>query len=419
MSEIRGKNILIVGYGREGKSVLGYLEKNYKDVNIAIADKNREALSGLKYKTFSENSYLSDIEGFDTVIKSPGIPPDEIFSKAKHLTTLTNIFFEACPGTVIGITGTKGKSTTSSLIAHILGLLKPDVRLIGNVGKPALDYLENATSSTVFVMELSSYQLMDTHFSPHIAVLLPIYEEHLNYHGNFENYWAAKANITKFQGQNDYFVYFTENEICKKVALRSPAKRIGFNKLNLESKLKGSANYINIAAAFTTVKLLSDDEQKILEAIKSFSPLPHRLESVGVFRGIEFVNDSLATIPEATMHALEALGPGVETLIAGGFDRGINFTALGEVLAKSSLKTLILFPDTGERIKNALVAADPQSNIDIFEVETMEKAVELAYENTASGKICLMSPASTSFNLFRDYEDRGNQFKDLVAQLGK
>lgn len=417
MSEITGGKVLIVGFGREGKSTLSYLEKHYPEVKIAIADKNPDATKGLACEVYSGNNYLSEISNYDTVVKSPGIPPDPAFSKAKHLTTLTNIFFESCQGTVIGVTGTKGKSTTSSLIAHILSSTKQDVRLIGNVGKPALDYLADANSETIFVMELSSYQLMDIHYSPHIAILLPVYEEHLNYHGSFEAYWAAKANITKFQSKADYFLYYENNEICQKVALRSPAQRIAFAMLDFKSKLRGAANKINIGAAVTAVKLLVPEEHKISEAVGTFVPLAHRIESIGVHRGIEFINDSLATIPEATIHALEALGQKVTTLIAGGFDRGINFSKLGEVLAKSSLKTLILFPDTGEKIEMALKSADPKSKIKIFKTKDMREAVQAAYDSTRPGEICLMSPASTSYNLFKDYEDRGNQFKKFVLEL--
>lgn len=415
MSEIKGDKILIVGFGIEGKSVLAHLQKNHANLEIAVADKNPEAVKGLKLKTYWGESYLNEIESFDTVIKSPGIPPNKAFKKAKYLTTLTNIFFEACLGQTIGITGTKGKSTTSSLIAHILQSFKKDVRLIGNVGNPALDYLKNSLSETIFVMELSSYQLADIHYSPHIAVVLPVYEEHLNYHGNFEAYWQAKANITKYQNEKDYLIYYRGNEITNKIAQESNARKISFDKVGFESQLLGEANKINVAAAFEVAKLFTNNKKEIEKALKSFKPLPYRLEKVGEFKGITFINDSLATIPEATIHALEALEGKVETLIAGGYDRGIDFTKLGEELSKSSIKTLILFPDTGDKIEKAL----KNNDIKIFKTDNMREAVELSFKHTSKGKAALLSPAATSFNMFKDYKERGDVFRKFVEELGK
>ncbi len=413
MTEIRGDKILVAGFGREGKSAHAYLRKHFPWLEIVIADQNPEALKGIYYRSYSGKNYLKEIDKFDTVIKSPGIPPTEIVKKAKHVTSLTNIFFESCPGKIVGITGTKGKSTTSSLIAHILATSKKDVRLIGNVGNPALDYLEGATSDTVFVMELSSYQLMDVHYSPHVAVLLPIYEEHLNYHGSMKNYVSAKANITKFQSVNDYLLYYEGNDYCKGIASDSSATKVSFRKFIGDTSLPGEANQINTGAAVAVATHFAVPGKKIIAALQSFKPLPHRLENIGVYQGIEFVNDSLATIPEATIHALEAFEGKVETLIAGGFDRGINFLNLGPEITRSGVKTLILFPDTGKKIEQSL----PKNNIKVFHTKSMKQAVKLAYAHTSRGKVCLMSPASTSFNLFKDYEDRGNQFKKYVQTL--
>jgi len=408
MSEIKGKKVLIVGFGREGKSALRFLERYHPEADIFIRDKQ-----------YDGDSYLDEIGDYDTVIKSPGIPPDKRFKKAKHLTTLTDIFFDACPGTVIGITGTKGKSTTATLTAHILKQFRPDVRLVGNVGNPALDYLEHSTRESVFVMELSSFQLTDIHYPPHIAVLLPIYREHLDYHKTFANYISAKANITKFQTSSDYLIYYAENKFCQKIAEKSKAQKKSFYKFAGNTPLAGEANKINSAAAFTAANFLVPDGRAILASMQSFEPLPHRLEKIGVFRRIEFVNDSLATIPEATMHALETLGEGVETLIAGGHDRGINFSKLGKALSRSSVKTLILFPDTGDKIEKALKSVAPRTKIKILKTDKMHEAARFAFENTREGKICLLSPASSSFNLFKDYEARGNAFRQEVEKLAK
>lgn len=424
MTEIRGKKVLIVGFGREGQSVLRYLHKNFRDIKVSVADRNPEALKYVQHlEVFGGEDYLKKIAKFDTVVKSPGIRPSPEFKRAKHITTLTNIFMEAAPGRIIGITGTKGKSTTASLIAHILqnGLIKtikrrkvhPDVRLVGNVGKPALDHLEDSDDKTIFVMEMSSYQLNDIRYSPHIAVLLPIYAEHLNYHGTMKDYVSAKANITKYQSGDDYFLYYRENKYCQEIAKSSKAIKIPFRKFIGDTPLLGEANQINTSAAIFATNLFIKSGKKIYKLIQSFKPLPHRLERVGKYRGIEFVNDSLATIPEATMHALEAMGGKAETLIAGGYDRGIGFSKLGPAIVSSGVKVLILFPDTGKKIEQSL----PKNDLKIFHTDNMKEAVKLAYEHTSKGKTVLMSPASTSFNLFADYEDRGEQFKKYVREL--
>lgn len=379
MSEIRGKSALIVGYGREGKSTEAWLQKHYPKMEISVSD-----------------SQHIPKKAFDMVVRSPGVSPYTL-KVSGFVTTATNIFFSRVKGTTIGITGTKGKSTTSSLIAHILGSIYSDVRLVGNIGSPMLDHLDDATDKTVFVIELSSHQLIDSRYSPHIAVLLDIVPEHLDYYPDFASYKRAKENIFRFQKPGDHLV---RNE-----------KAAG----PFTTKLLGNAQ--NISAAASVARLMHIPETDIARELATFSPLTHRLEFAGEFDGIRFYNDSLATIPQATIHALEALGGNVATLIAGGFDRNLNFSVLGEYLSTHPVKTLILFPDTGEKIKKAI---DLYHGIGTayYGVKTMEEAVKLAYAHTPKGKICLLSPASASYNMFRDYADRGDQFKDWVKRLG-
>ena len=249
-----------------------------------------------------------------------------------------------------------------------------DVGLVGNIGKPALQLLQ----SSIVVYELSSFQLTDLTKSPHIAVITNIYPEHLDWHGSFENYKNAKANIYKYQTEKDILI----------------------------------SNQDSVQSATVIARLFKIPEDKIKKAIKDFKPLPHRLEFVGEVKGIKFYNDSLATNPHATIHGLKILGEDIQTLIAGGFDRGVDYGVLGPEIAKSKIKTLILFPDTGEKIWKAVQKANgPQEK---FDANSMGEAVKLAFEKTSPGKICLLSPASASFNMFTDYEDRGKQFKKEV-----
>ena len=377
MNEIKGSSALIIGYGREGKSVESWLKLHYNTMRIAVSD-----------------STSIPKEAFDTVIRSPGVSPYTLHVSG-HVTTPTNIFFSLVSGRTIGVTGTKGKSTTASLIAHILSAVYPDVRLVGNIGVPMLDELDSSTKDTVFVVELSSHQLSDIRYSPHIAVVLGIVPEHLDYYPDFDSYRRAKENIFRFQKPGDHIV-------------RNGKERVPF-KTNL------LGNEENISAAVSASRLMKVPEEIIRKQLLSFVSLPHRLEYAGEFCGIRFYNDSLSTIPEAAIHALDALGPDVTTLIAGGFDRGLSYEVLGKRLAKSSVRTLILFPDTGEKIWKSI---PKKSLIKKFDVHSMEEAVRIAKVQTPEGKICLLSPASASFNLFRDYVDRGEQFKEWVKRLG-
>lgn len=407
--EIRGKSVLLLGYGREGKSTHQWLKKQYSDVTIGIADKDQGV------------DYLSHLSKYDTVIRSPGVSPylAELVAykeKGGYITSATQIFLSRVRSKTIGITGTKGKSTTSSLIAHILASAYRDVRLVGNIGKPMLDYMSDVTRETLFVAELSSHQLADVTVSPHIAVILGIVPEHLDYYPDLETYRQAKGNIVRFQDKNDIVVVDVQNDSSVSLAKLSKGTQvpITFYEKN-KTELFGNIQNINAAVAVARAMCVSD--AVIQQELLSFHPLPHRLEPVGTYRDISFYNDSLATIPEATMYALTAFGDTVGTLIAGGYNRNLDFSILGRYLAAHPVPTLILFPDTGRKIWESIGVSASDVKTNVFYVQTMEEAVRLAYTHTATGKICLLSPASASYNLFRDYADRGDQFRYWVKKL--
>jgi UDP-N-acetylmuramoylalanine--D-glutamate ligase len=451
--EIKGKSVLILGYGREGKSIHRWLMAHYPGIQVGIADRRvkTELMSGEVYKgatVYNGEGYLFHLHEYDTVVRSPGISPylpevDAFVKKGGHITSATNIFFSLVRGTTIGITGTKGKSTTSSLIAHILSSTYQDVRLAGNIGEPMLDTLDTADERTVFVLELSSHQLFDCRYSPHIAVMLGIVSEHLDYYPNFLSYANAKGNITKHQRPGDYFVYNPLHTFVREIAKSTAAIPVRFgveksaelqayiqrgvvtvNTNDVESPIMNLVdvpllgNVENVLAAVTVAHLMNVPVVSIASAITPFRSLPHRLEYVGEYKGVRFYNDSLATIPQATVHAIEALGPDVVTLLVGGYDRNLDFTELGAYIRSHFIPTLILFPDTGKKIWEAIGDVQSDYTIQKFDVTSMEEAVRLAYKHTPRGKICLLSPASASYNMFKDYEDRGNQFKALVKKLG-
>lgn len=452
MKEIIGSSVLILGYGAEGQDTHRYLHKFYPEVIVGIADQHNIKLpEDLPAQLFLGEDYLKAVENFETVVRSPGIPVLlPILQKAKesgrNITSATNVFFSECPGTIIGITGTKGKSTTASLAHQVLHQSHDDVRLVGNIGEPALHHLESANRRTVFVAELSSYQLEDIHFSPSIAVILAVVPEHLDHHHGFENYASAKGRIIRYQSPNDVVIFNPSHGVTAKLANQSAAQKFCFSlepdatsfcwiergEIYAKGKdeipkpiistdkipLLGEGNLENCMAAITVGILLGVPLEGIRKAITEFQPLEHRLELVGEFQGIKFYDDSIATIPEATIHAIKALEGKVETLILGGFDRGIDYSGLGLFLRqRKEIKTLILFPDTGKKIWQAVCDANPKEKLAInkFEVSSMQEAVAIAFRQTSSGKVCLLSPASASYNLYTNFKERGDEFKRQIS----
>jgi len=427
-----------------------YLHRHYPHLKIGIADQKKvEPEIDSPVKLHLGKNYLQSLQNYGLIIRSPGISlqfPEVQQAKAagKKITSATNIFFSNCPGKIIGVTGTLGKSTTSSLIAAILSEKYQDVQLAGNIGFPMIDHLDKATPKTIFVLELSSFQLEDINYSPHIAVLLNIVPEHLDRHKTFTNYVRAKANIIRCQTRKDFVVFNPEHKILAKIAKKAAAKKVNFslepnkdstcffhqgkifvrkkNKTNIlinrnKVSLLGKGNTENIMAAVSVGLILNVPLPKIKKALSKFNPLEHRIEYLGTCRGIKFYNDSISTVPESAIHALDALDNKVDTLIAGGFDRGLNFSKLAKRLSKTKVKNLILFPTTGKKIWQSIVEQTPaKKRPKKFAVSSMQEAVETAFAVTGKGKICLLSPASASFGLFKDYRERGNLFKKFVLK---
>ncbi len=420
--------VLILGYGREGKSVEQFLKRRLPELKIEMSDQSQG------------KGYLNNLSDYKIVIKSPGISPHipEVAAAQAtgvQFTSSTQLFFEACPGKIIGITGTKGKSTTSSLINHMLDVAQLPHVLLGNIGLPALDQLDHISTNTNVVFELSSHQLMDLTASPHIAVILGMYPEHLDYYADLYEYINAKLNITRFQTKTDTLVYIEKHpEHVQMIKQASPAgTQISLSPEDVkagpwadltpeENPLKGAFNLENEAAAWTVAKHLGIADAVLLKAIKSFKPLAHRLELVGgkAYDGVYFYDDALATLPEATIAAIQALGSQVETILLGGAERKQDFAELGHVVLTSQIKTTILFPVTGERIWQSIQAANTtHRNIQHFNVDNMNEAVRLSYEHTPKGKAVLMSSASPSFGLFKDYVDKAQRFHAAVHKFAQ
>jgi len=441
--DLKNKKIVILGFGREGRDTFNFLRENFPEKEIGIADMldlsslSRESQKIIendqKTATHLGGDYLEKIKDYEVIVKSPGVPPyiiEPYITKRQRVTSQTEIFFKECPGKIIGVTGTKGKSTTVALINKVLKDNGFNSYLVGNIGKPALSFLESATPEDIYVYEMSSHQLIGLKDSPYIAVLLNIFPEHLDYYKDFSEYADAKANITYHQTKKDYLVYDARNKTVKEIAKKSKAQKIAVSSVKLKETnfpLKGKFNLKNIKAAIAVTKLFNVPRKKIIKSIQDFKPLPYRLEYLGTYKGIKFYNDALSTIPEATMAALDALGEDVETILLGGYDRGISFKKLVKKLLKSKIKTLIFFQTTGDIIWRELIKQQESSNpkesiaekYNAFMVQNMKDAVKLSFKYTHKGKICLLSTASPSFGIFRDYREKGDLFKKYVEEYGK
>lgn len=409
------KKILLVGYGIEGKSTETFLKKYVPDAEISITDK----INGL--------DYLANQNNYDLAIKSPGIHKSQL--KIPY-TTATNIFFDNVKGLIIGITGTKGKSTTTALIYHILKkAFGKKVHLLGNIthkltnlGKPLLSAFENDNKNQIYVCELSSFQLDDLKKSPQIAVFTSFFPEHMDFHGSMKKYLDAKTNITKFQTNKDYFIYNSKFKEIKNIAQKTQAKTISINdkKINYKTNLLGEHNISNLKLAVLVARILKINEKIISDAIKTFKPLPHRLENIGVFKDIIFYDDAISTTPESTIAAIKTI-KNIGTIFLGGQDRGYNFEELAKTIIKYRIPNLVFFPDSGKTILKELKSANQELRISysptILKTISMKEAVEFAYKNTKKGEIVLLSNASPSYSLWKNFEEKAEEFSQNVKNL--
>lgn len=401
------KRILILGYGREGKANERFLKQFVPSAQILIGDEKLDP------------SYLDLQSKADLVIKTPIIHKSKV---TIPYTTGTNIFLANLPNRerLIGVTGSKGKSTTSSLIAAMLKAGGKKVELLGNIGRSALDvFCDGIDEDALVVMELSSYQLDDIQFAPHVAVFTSVFPEHLDYHGGFEEYFKAKANITLKQHAGDLFIYHPGYPELDNLATKTEAHAIPFEELSFpveSTKLLGQHNLDNMRGAWSVAKRFGVTPEQAKQAIEEFEPLPHRLTNIGTYKGITFIDDAIATAPEPTILAIETLKT-VDTIFLGGTDRGYQFDELAKTLKKHQVANVVLFPDTGSRIKTAIESVGDYAPT-LLETTDMKAAVEFAYQQTKPGKICLLSTASPSYRLWKDYEEKGNLFTRLVKELG-
>ena len=449
---ISGKKVLILGFGREGKSTFQLIRNYFPEFFLTIADLDKSILlknnfleNDIYFDTILGEDYLNCIPQFDVVIKSPGISLSTIdieFDPDK-ITSQTDLFLRKYHKQVIGITGTKGKSTTSSLTFEILKSNSENTLLVGNIGIPPFDVIDKINESTKIVCELSSHQLEYITVAPRVSILLNLFQEHLDHYKSYLDYQKAKINILKYQSKDDFFIFHEDDVLIQgflnngdfksqnfsysdtsqvlngcflkgnKIIYRNGSEEIEVFDKEQKVFLKGDHNYLNIMAAINAAILNEIPINKIVNSIKEFKGLPHRIEFVGNYDGIDFYNDSISTIPEATIQAVRTL-KNVSTLILGGHDRGIDYTLLIDFINESKIQNFIFIAEAGLRILDNLKAKGIDSP-NFFYVDTMEEAVSIAKSKTEKNKICLLSPAAASYGMFKNFEERGEVFKKLVV----
>jgi UDP-N-acetylmuramoylalanine--D-glutamate ligase len=424
--------IAIAGYGLEGESNYRYYASDATN-QIAIADEKKTAVElpkGVEVIT-GPNAFLK-LQDFDLVVRTAGLAPRKIKTNGK-IWSATNEFFAKCPAMIIGVTGSKGKGTTASLIAGILKEAGKKVWLVGNIGKASLDILGEIDSDDIVIFELSSFQLWDIEKSPHIAVVLFIEQEHLDVHASMEEYVSAKANITKYQTKEDYLIYNKSNQYATGIARSSSAKAIGYtdeetahvkdgnfyyneqkicsiNSLNII----GMHNLDNACAAIDAVWPVTNDIPAIERGLRDFKGLPHRLQFVREVDGVRYYDDSIATTPSSAIAALKTFGS-KKVIILGGSSKGSDFTELASELTHHDVKAILI----GDEAANIAEACKSAGFLDyqIIDDPKMIDVVALAHSLSSPGGVVLLSPASASFGLFINYVDRGDQFAAGVRAL--
>lgn len=450
ITKLVDKNICILGFGIEGVSTYKFIRRHLPEKLITIIDKqDLTNLDILKNDSniniiYGEN-YLNDLEKYDLIIKSPGISffGKDIENIKPKITSQLELLLEVYRDNVIGITGTKGKSTTSTLLYEIIKDQGKDVYLLGNIGNPIFDDIENFNKNTYLVIEMAALQLEFVDVSPHIGIILNLYEDHLDHCGNLEHYHENKLNMFKYQSENDIGIYSLDdnntnmyiarnnylsnlikvslNEVDDKNTIYLKNDDILYNNEVLYNKknsrnLVGDHNLSNIMFCLAVSKILKLDMDKVVSSISNFKSLEHRIELVGTYNEITYYNDSIATIPMATIHAINSLKK-VDTLIFGGMDRGIDYSEFIDFLNNSNITNLICMPTTGYKIGKIL--EELHTSKKLYYTDSLEEAVKIAKTETEKGKICLMSPAASSYEYFKNFIEKGRKYKELVEKLNR
>ena len=442
--------IALIGFGLEAKSAYDYFKSIDQNITFEIYDENSKSKIELPncVKFFGDFHDFSKIQA-DLIVRTPAVNPRHLPKSAK-ITSVTNLFFEKCPAPIIGVTGSKGKGTVSSFIAEILRAAGLKVYLVGNIGLPALNELSEIQKDDAVIYELSSFQLWDAQKSPHIAILNNLEVDHLDVHDGFEDYVAAKMNIAKNQTENDFFIFNAENPIVLKNVenLKSQLKAelqpfqdynlahiqenhfLWGNEVLFETdilKIPGEHNQKNACAAmiatFDFLREKGFENEEIFdfwrEGLSKFAGLPHRLKFVREFEGVRFYDDSIATTPGSAIAALNSFEK-PKILILGGSNKGADLSELIKKITKmpeQELRKVILMGAESEKLAQKLISSGFERFINLGAKTNMQEVVKTAFENAKSGDVVILSPAHASFDMFKSYVDRGEQFVENVNLL--
>ncbi len=459
--KFQNKKIAILWYGREGKSSLQFLLKiGIPPTHITILDgakkiewlaQNLEHISTTfaidpTFDMVFWDNYLDNLKKYDIIIKTPGISlyHSKIYPYREKITSQAQIFFDYYQGKIIAVSGTKGKSTTSTLIYETLKHAKKEVQLIGNIGNPVLDYLDlknlESQKDTYVVFEVSSYMLEGLTKKNYISVLLNIYSDHIDRHDGFENYKNAKLNLLNGSQYNllrDEILDkhdFTTQELKElhihtfghtgEYSYHDGAFYIMNNQTfqNTTIILQWEHNMMNISAVLGICDIMNIDPVVLQETLASFKWLPHRMENVWTYGGIVWVDDAISTTPESTIQAIQTFGEKIDTIFLWWTDRGYVFEDLIACIRKYGIRNVVLFPDSGKRIAQAIKDEETPAGKDIvrikmFQTNDMKEAVKFAYKYTKNGKICLLSTASPSYTLWKNFEEKGYLFQQYIKEL--
>lgn len=456
MQSYSGKSVAILGLSVEGIDSTRFFVN--EGAIVTCCDRRTQEELGETYDTLQKlnvtfslgDTYLSNLSRFEVIVRTPGmfLGTPELDSYPGTLTSQTKLFFDLCRAPIIGVTGTKGKGTTSSLIAQMLKKSGKKVFLGGNVGIPLLSKVRAIAASSSVVLELSSFQLEDLTQSPHIAVVLPITQDHLvnidplatSFHKTREDYASAKSSVVGFQTPEDIVIANLDNETSASFAALSPGKKYFVSRkkhasayvenhsvfvrwngqthkvcVQNEIHLRGDHNLENIAAAALTSLVVGATMNAVRDGAKKFKGLPHRLELVGTVAGVSFYNDSFSTVPETAIAAIKSFDEPI-ILIAGGSEKGSDFTQLGRVIAESRVKVIIAIGQMTDRIVNAARDGGFSGEV-VTGLTAMGEIVPAALKYATSGDVVLLSPACASFDMFPNYKERGIQFCHEVTHL--
>lgn len=425
--------IAIAGFGVEGRANYDYFKREFPDVEITIADE-REGVDSAPEgaQIISGLGIFEKLQGYDMVVRTAGLAPRKIKTDGQ-IWSATNEFFAKCPAPIIGVTGTKGKGTTCSLIVSILRTAGKTAHLVGNIGVPALDVLPKIKPGDIVVYELSSFQLWDLEKSPQIAVVLMIEPDHLDVHEGFDEYIGAKSNTTRYQTSGDMVIYHPENEYSREIAELGKGDKIRYgtkedggvyvkaNNFCVQENaicsvdtlhLVGVHNLENACAAISAARQFTADDEAVAEGLSSFAGLPHRLKFVAERGGVKYYDDSISTTPGSAIAALRSFDA-PKVIILGGHDKGADYDSV-VAACKEEGAQIIAIGQTGAIIHD--LAAE--QGVKSYRVEgPMSEVVAKAAEVAPEGSVVLLSPASASFGQYKNYADRGEQFVDAVTEL--